>query len=422
MDVFYLCAMIAEIISIGDELLIGQVVNTNASWIAEQLNLAGIEVQQITTVSDKKEHILKILARAFLRSDIILITGGLGPTKDDITKQTLCEFFNTSLVFNNEAYEQIRELFKARGFNVTELNRQQAELPANCIPLKNKNGTAPGMWFNKDGKIFVSMPGVPFEMKPMITEQVIPKLRKFHNSGFILNKTILTQGIGESFLAEIISDWEKNLPENFSLAYLPQPGIVRLRLTAKGNNKEKLIQEMNSFSGKLQEIIPDLIFGYEEDTLEEIIGKLLIEKNQTLSTAESCTGGYISHLITSVPGSSNYYTGSVIAYSNQIKENLLGVQNKTLIDNGAVSKQVVTEMALGVQKKFKTDYAIATSGIAGPDGGTEKKPVGTTWIAIATPGKKIIAKKYLFGEHRGRNIRKAALTAMNMLRKELIHL
>ncbi len=422
MDVFYLCAMIAEIISIGDELLIGQVVNTNASWIAEQLNLAGIEVQQITTISDKREHILKILARSFLRSDIILITGGLGPTKDDITKQTLCEFFNTSLVFNNEAYEQIRELFKARGFNVTELNRQQAELPANCIPLKNKNGTAPGMWFNKDGKIFVSMPGVPFEMKPMITGQVIPKLRKFYKTGFILHKTILTQGIGESFLTEIIADWEKNLPENFSLAYLPQPGIVRLRITAKGNNKEKLKQEINSFSGKLQEIIPDLIFGYEEDTLEEIIGKLLIEKNQTLSTAESCTGGYISHLITSVPGSSNYYTGSVIAYSNKIKENLLEVKNKTLFDNGAVSKQVVTEMALGVQKKFETDYAIATSGIAGPDGGTEKKPVGTTWIAIATPCKKVIAKKYLFGEHRGRNIRKAALTALNMLRKELIHL
>ncbi|MBE9481830.1 MAG: competence/damage-inducible protein A [Bacteroidetes bacterium] len=412
--------MIAEIISIGDELLIGQVVNTNASWIAEQLNLAGIEVQQITTISDKREQILKILARAYLRSDIILITGGLGPTKDDITKQTLCEFFNTSLVFNNEAYEQIYELFKARGFKVTELNRQQAELPANCIPLKNKNGTAPGMWFNKDGKIFVSMPGVPFEMKPMITEQVIPRLRKFYKTGFIIHKTILTQGIGESFLTEIISDWEKNLPENFSLAYLPQPGIVRLRITAKGNNKEKLIQEINSFSGKLQEIIPDLIFGYEKDTLEEITGKLLKDKNQTLSTAESCTGGYISHLITSVPGSSNYYIGSVIAYSNQIKESLLGVKNKTLIDNGAVSKQVVTEMALGVQQKFKTDYAIATSGIAGPDGGTEKKPVGTTWIAIATPGKKVIAKKYLFGEQRGRNIRKAALTALNMLRKELI--
>ncbi|MCK4361637.1 MAG: CinA family nicotinamide mononucleotide deamidase-related protein, partial [Bacteroidales bacterium] len=369
---------------------------------------------QITTISDKREQILKILARAYLRSDIILITGGLGPTKDDITKQTLCEFFNTSLVFNNEAYEQIYELFKARGFKVTELNRQQAELPANCIPLKNKNGTAPGMWFNKDGKIFVSMPGVPFEMKPMITEQVIPRLRKFYKTGFIIHKTILTQGIGESFLTEIISDWEKNLPENFSLAYLPQPGIVRLRITAKGNNKEKLIQEINSFSGKLQEIIPDLIFGYEKDTLEEITGKLLKDKNQTLSTAESCTGGYISHLITSVPGSSNYYIGSVIAYSNQIKESLLGVKNKTLIDNGAVSKQVVTEMALGVQQKFKTDYAIATSGIAGPDGGTEKKPVGTTWIAIATPGKKVIAKKYLFGEQRGRNIRKAALTALNM--------
>jgi len=408
----------AELISIGDELLIGQVINTNSSWIAESLNASGIKVYQSLSISDNKEHILKTLEESMSRSDIIIITGGLGPTKDDITKETLCEFFNSKLVFNKKAYENVEKIFRIRGFKVNEINRQQAEIPDCCIPISNNNGTAPGMWFEKNGKIFVSMPGVPFEMKPMIEDFVIPKLLKHFKTNAIYHKTILTQGVGESHLSEIISDWEDNLSENMKLAYLPQPGIVRLRISAHGESEEKLKKEVELKTKELQKIIPDEIFGYDNDELEEIIGKLLIKSGASISTAESCTGGAIAKMITSVPGSSNYYIGSVVAYSNEIKEKILGVKHQTLIDNGAVSEDVVKEMAIGVKSKFNTDFAIATSGIAGPGGAVEGKAVGTTWIALASPND-CIAQKFLFGEHRGRNIRKAALTALNMLRKRL---
>ncbi len=410
--------MKAEIITIGDEILIGQVVNTNSSWIAETMNLIGVYIVQITTISDNREQILQTLKDAEKRADIILITGGLGHTKDDITKETLCEFFNTDFTFNEEAYHDIKHLFEIRGYDVSELNKKQAELPANCEPLKNKNGTAPGMWFEENGKIYVSMPGVPFEMKPMVEEQVIPKLRKKFKTDTIYHKTVLTQGMGESWLSEKISGWEDNLPENIKLAYLPQPGIVRLRLSARGKNKKELQNQVQEEINKLYKIIPGLIFGFDNDTLEKIIGKILTGKKQSIATAESCTGGYISHLITSVPGSSAYYTGSVVSYSNEIKMKVLSVSAESLEKQGAVSEEVVIEMAKGVKNKFKTDYAIATSGIAGPDGGTREKPVGTTWIAVATP-EKILAKKFLFGEDRGRNIRKTALQALNMLRKEI---
>jgi len=410
--------MTAEIISIGDELLIGQVVNTNASWMAEQLNRAGIKVNQITAISDQWGHILSALKEAGMKSDIVLITGGLGPTKDDITKQTLCEFFNTKLKFNEEVFKNIKKLFGKRGLIINELNKKQAEIPKNCIPIKNNNGTAPGMWFEKEGKIYVSMPGVPFEMKPMITDFVIPELSKRFNTPAIVHRTILTQGMPESLLASEIESWENSLPANIKLAYLPQPGIIRLRLSASGKNKTELKNQISYEIQKLKKIIPDLIFGYDDDTLYEIIGNLLRKNGQTVSTAESCTGGYIAHLITSVPGSSDYFKGSVVAYSNEIKENILGVIHKSLIDHGAVSKEVVIEMAGGVQQKFNTDYSIATSGIAGPGGGTDKKPVGTSWIAITTPFKTF-AKKFQFGEHRQRNISKTALTALNMLRKEI---
>jgi len=408
----------AEIISIGDELLIGQVINTNSSWIAESLNVSGIKVYQSLSISDNKEHILKTLEESMSRSDIIIITGGLGPTNDDITKETLCEFFDSKLVFNKKAYKNVEEIFRIRGFKVNEINRQQAEIPDCCIPISNNNGTAPGMWFEKNGKIFVSMPGVPFEMKPMMEDFVIPKLLKHFKTNAIYHKTILTQGVGESYLSEIISNWEDNLSENMKLAYLPQPGIVRLRISAYGESEEKLKKEVELKTKELQKIIPDEIFGYDNDKLEEIIGKLLIKSGASISTAESCTGGAIAKMITSVPGSSNYYIGTVVAYSNEIKEKTLGVKRQTLIDNGAVSEEVVKEMAIGVKNKFNTDFAIATSGIAGPGGAVEGKPVGTTWIALASPND-CIAQKFLFGEHRGRNIRKAALTALNMLRKRL---
>ena len=348
--------MKVEIINIGDELLIGQVVNTNASWMAEQLNLAGIEVVQITSISDTYDHIFAALDAAKTRANAIIMTGGLGPTNDDITKEALCQYFNTELKFNEEAFRQVESLFKLRGFKVTEINKKQAELPESCIPLKNVHGTATGMWFEENGKIIVSIPGVPFEMHALMTDQIIPRLLKIFNPDIVLNKTVLTQGIGESALAEIIADWENNLPRHFKLAYLPQPGIVRLRLTTKGSDHFKLQNELNEQLGRLQKLIPKLIFGYDDDTMEKVLLELLIKKNKTISLAESCTGGYLSHLVTSIAGSSKSFMGSVVAYDNKIKENILGVSIDSLIKFGAVSEQVAKEMALGVQLKFKTDY------------------------------------------------------------------
>jgi nicotinamide-nucleotide amidase len=411
--------MIAEIITIGDELLIGQVIDTNSAWIGENMNLIGIKVHQITSISDDREHILKTLEEAETRADIILITGGLGPTKDDITKTTLCEYFDTNLVFNQDAYKNIEAIFLQRGYTVTELNRRQAEVPANCTPIMNLNGTAPGMWFERNNKIFVSMPGVPFEMKTMMSEQILPKFTAKLNLGFIIHKTILTQGVGESFLAKTIEDWEDSLPKSIKLAYLPQPGMVRLRLTAIGNNKAEILNLIEEQDQKLRQLIPDYIFGYDNETMESVVGNLLKKHKMTVSTAESCTGGRIAHLITSVPGSSEYFIGSVVAYSNRIKEAELGVNAESLEKYGAVSEAVVREMAEGIRRKFGTDFSISTSGIAGPDGGSDEKPVGTTWIAVATP-EKTITQKFLFGEHRGRNIHKAALAALNMLRMELL--
>jgi nicotinamide-nucleotide amidase len=407
--------MHAEIINIGDELLIGQVINTNASWMAQQLNSIGIDIIKVSIISDDKSSIIQCIDEAFERADLILITGGLGPTNDDITKYTLCEYFSSNLIFDEATYNRIEQLFAVRGFKVTELNRKQAEVPENCIVIPNNNGTASGMWFEKSGKILISMPGVPFEMKSMISDFILPKLSE--NINFkIIHKTIHIQGIGESFLADLIKDWEEKLPKNIKLAYLPQPGLIRLRLSAKGLKNEKLEEIINKEIEKLNLLIPDLIYGYDEDSLEKVIGELLKENKKTLSTAESCTGGYISHLITSMAGSSAYYKGSIISYSNEIKTGLLDVNPLTIEKYGAVSKETVIEMANGVLKKMKTDYAIAVSGIAGPDGGSIEKPIGTIWVAVGN-NKSIITEKFLHGEDRGRNIRKAALSALNMLRK-----
>jgi nicotinamide-nucleotide amidase len=302
---------------------------------------------------------------------------------------------------------------------ISEVNRKQAEIPANCIPLLNPNGTAPGMWFEKDKKILVSLPGVPFEMEAMIEKYVLPRLAGEDNERIVAHKTILTQGIGESYLSELIKEWEENLPANMKLAYLPQPGIVRLRLTAYGESKEKILNELDNQVSTLQQIIPGLIFGYGNDTMEQVVGRLLKEKHATVSTAESCTGGYLAHLVTSVPGSSDYYLGSVIAYSNMVKQEFLGVKEDSLRMFGAVSEEVVKEMAEGARQHLKTDFAVSISGIAGPDGGTIEKPVGTVWIAVASK-TGITAQKFMFGEHRGRNIRRAALAGLNMLRLELV--
>ena len=410
--------MKAEIISIGDELLIGQVVNTNASWMAEELNKAGIQVVQISSVSDEGEHIKAAVNEASERADIILMTGGLGPTKDDITKKVLMEYFGSKPVFHDETFEHIKGLFKVRNYPVTEVNKMQAEIPDNCIVLPNRVGTAVGMWFEQDDKVFVSMPGVPFEMKTLMTEQVIPKLKDRFGTTYIVHKTIMTIGIGESMLAAKIEDWVKQLPENIKLAYLPQPGIVRLRLSVSGNEEKILKEIVEQQSDKLYNYVPKAIFGFDDISLEEVLGIILKEKGHTVSTAESCTGGYIAHLLTSIAGSSEYFYGSVVSYTNQVKANQLSVSKTDIEKYGAVSQQVVEQMATGVRDLLKTDYSMATSGIAGPDGGTKEKPVGTVWIAIAGP-EGVKSKLFHFGEHRGRNIRRSALMAMNMLRIEL---
>ncbi len=411
--------MIAEIINIGDELLIGQVVNTNASWMAEQLFLNGIEVKNIVAISDTDEAIKNSIDLAISRADLVIMTGGLGPTKDDITKQSLCEYFGVELIFNDEAYKQVEELFANRGFKVSERNRHQAMLPANCTPIKNVQGTAPGMWFEHNDTIIVSVPGVPFEMKSLLTDQIIPKVKLRMNPRTILKKTVLTQGIGESHLADRIIDWESGLPENFKLAYLPQPGIVRLRLTAFSNGTD-IQKEMDAQLNELHQLIPELIWGYDDDTFESVVADLLKETKKSVSSAESCTGGTIAQLLTSISGSSDYFNGSVVAYSNEVKERQLGVPWELLAKHGAVSKEVVEAMASGAKSIFGTDYALATSGIAGPTGGTEDKPVGTVWIALAKPDQTIESIRFQFGEHRGRNIRRSAIAALNMLRMALL--
>jgi nicotinamide-nucleotide amidase len=410
---------ICEIITIGDELLIGQVINTNASWMGEQLSLNGLQLQRVTSIGDNNQQIIDSLRESVARAEFVFITGGLGPTADDITKPALCEFFNSKLVYNEEAFQQVKALFKRRGMEVSERNKEQALLPEACHPVQNENGTAPGMWFEKDESVVISMPGVPFEMKAMFVNQVIPKILTMVNKSHIFHKTIMTSGVGESYLADLIKDWEQALPKNFKLAYLPQPGMVRLRLSGNGSNNIELEQTMTTLVNKLLPLISEYVFGFDKDSLEEVVGDLLKEFNKTIGTAESCTGGYLAHLLTSKAGSSAYFKGSVIAYANEIKMSELNVKGTDIDHFGAVSKEVVEAMAIGLRKKFNVDYALATSGIAGPEGGTPEKPVGTVWIALATE-TKVISEKFQFGEHRGRNIHRSALASLNMLRIELL--
>ncbi|PIF02271.1 MAG: competence/damage-inducible protein A [Draconibacterium sp.] len=410
--------MNAEILTIGDEILIGQIVDTNSAWIGETMNRAGIEVYRITSVHDEETQIVAALDRAIKDVDIVLITGGLGPTKDDITQKTLCRYFQTELIFHEPTYEHIKERFRLRNIDMNKLNRDQALVPKNCTVLFNKTGTAPGMWFEKNGTIIVSVPGVPFEMKYLVENEVIPRLVSSGKTKAIVHKTVLTQGIPESILALKLEAWEMALPENVKLAYLPSPMAVRLRLSATGKSSKELEADIDKEISRLKQIIPDYIYGYGDETLAEVIGRILIKSNKTLSVAESCTGGYISHLITSISGSSAYYAGSVTAYANQAKQRILAVKPETLEQFGAVSEQTAREMALGAKRVFNTDFAIATTGIAGPTGGTEDKQVGTVWIAIAGVDG-VIAEKFVFGDNRERNIVRSSQTALQMLRCEL---
>src|SRR5450759_2719122 len=412
--------MKAAIITIGDELLIGQTIDTNSAWMGAELSKSGFDVYRITSVHDRREDIIYALNEAAGKTDVVLITGGLGPTSDDITKQTLCEFFNTHLVINQEVLKMIEEMMSHRNFPMNENNRRQAEVPESCRVLKNASGTAPGMWFEKDGTIYISMPGVPHEMKYLMNEYVLPELNKRFTSQIIIHRNIMTYGSFEAKLAEILTTFEAGLPENIKLAYLPASGVIKLRLTGTGSDNNSLTYLISEQVKKLYEIIPELIYGENEESLEMVIGKYLKLNNKTVSTAESCTGGEIAHMLTSVPGSSAYYKGSVVAYANSVKTQLLGVQEFIIDRYGAVSEQAIKEMAIGARSLFKTDYAVATSGIAGPDGGTNLKPVGTIWIAIASE-KGIVSEKRVFGNDRITNITRFSLAAVNLLRKQIIN-
>lgn len=414
--------MNAEIITIGDEILIGQIVDTNSACIAKDLNSIGITVYRQTTVSDNREHIISAVDHAFSTSDIIIATGGLGPTSDDITKEVLAEYFGAKCMKTHEpSLEIIKKILNRLNITLSERNRKQAELPDCCIPILNKNGTAPAMWFEHNGKVLVAMPGVPFEMKAIMND-VVPMICQRFNLQSICHKTLLTYGIPESVLAEQISEWENNLPKHLHLAYLPNPETgVRLRLSAYNEGNKNLIEhEIENQFVLLRNILTTAVYGEDDDNLATATGKLLLKKNAMLATAESCTGGHIAGMITANPGSSKYFAGSIIAYANSVKIKTLGINIHDIETHGAVSEQVACQMAQGVRKAFNVDYAVATSGIAGPDGGTADKPVGTVWIAVATP-QKVIAKKYILSTLRDINISRASAIALNMLRLELIN-
>ena len=409
----------ASIVTIGDELLIGQVIDTNSAWMGQELSRSGIDVIRRFAVGDEKKEIISALDDARSISNIILITGGLGPTKDDITKHTLCEYFNSTLVFDEAIYEMVKGFFDRFKRPMPASNRGQAEVPDNCIPIKNYNGTAPGMWFDIAGKVFVSMPGVPWEMKLMMKDFVVPRLIERFETPHIIHKTILTQGIGESLLAEKISDIENDFPPGFKLAYLPYLSSVRLRISAHGDDVATLQHTIDELSGRLHERIGEYIWGYDDDKLEAVVGKILLDRHKTLSTAESCTGGLIAYRLASVAGASEYFYGSVVSYSNTVKKEVLGVRDQTLQKSGAVSEETVREMVTGLLSAMKTDYAIAVSGIAGPDGGTPEKPVGTTWIAVADR-EKTVTRHFHFPGNRERNMDLAAINALSLLRKFML--
>lgn len=412
--------MLAEIITIGDELLIGQVVDTNSAFIAKELNKIGISVYQITSVQDDKHHILTALKDAESRVDVIIITGGLGPTKDDITKKTMAEYFNDTLVHNESVLKNIENIWKLYvRQTLLQINKDQALVPSKAKVLMNINGTAPGMWIEKNNKVFISLPGVPFEMKALIQNEVIPKLSEKYKCPFILHKTLLVYGLGESTLAARIEAWENALPEYIKLAYLPDLGRVRLRLSSKGFDKEHIVKEVQNQIDALLPLIKNEFFGYEdEDGNEFLIAKQLNKSKQTIAVAESCTGGKIAERITIHAGASSYFKGSVVTYATDSKINVLGVSKKVIDAHSVVSSQVAEAMAQRVLKLFKTDYAIATTGNAGPTKGDADAEIGTVFIAIATKNK-VYSEKFMLGNQREKVINKAVNKAFEMLLKEI---
>ncbi len=405
-----------DIITIGDEILIGQIVDTNSAWMAQKLNAEGVNVRQIISISDDSDHIIETFIDSAKNVKLVLVTGGLGPTKDDKTKDTICNYFNTSLKINTDVLKNIEDLLSKRGIALNRLNRDQALVPESSLVFENKLGTAPGMLLEKDGCTFIFMPGVPYEMKYLMEFEVLPYIHRYFLTSPIYHRTILTQGIPESMLAEKITDWENALPSYMKLAYLPSPQGVRLRLSVRDKELSMMQSDVEEQVSLLQKLIPSNIYGFDDESPAENIGKVLAEKGWTVSTAESCTGGAIARLFTENPGCSAYFKGSVVAYSNEVKSKVLGIENEILLQHGAVSKEVVEKMAIQASILMNTDFAIATSGIAGPSGGTEEKPVGTVWIAVAN--KEIVTSQlYNFGNDRERTIIRTGQTALFLLRK-----
>jgi nicotinamide-nucleotide amidase len=411
--------ILASIITIGDELLIGQTIDTNSAFIAQQLNAMGIWVHRRVAIGDVKAAIQEALEAESAVSNIVLITGGLGPTADDITKPTLLEYFGGELVRDEVTYKQVMQFFESRGLPTLQRNVDQALVPSSCTVLHNTRGTAPGMWFEKDGNIYVSMPGVPHEMKGLMIDQVLPRLQEYFQTPAVVHQTLITSGMGESFVAERLTEFEANLPAEIKLAYLPGAGILKLRLTAQGEDKLSTAALLSIQFHKLKALVEDITVWDQDLTLAEVLGQLLTVRGKTMGTAESCTGGFIAHSITLQPGSSAWYKGSVVSYANELKMQLLGVKDDTIAANGAVSEAVVREMAQGALQQLQTDYIIAVSGIMGPDGGTPEKPVGTVWIAVGS-AERIVTVKHQLRFDRLNNIQFTATYAMNELRKLIV--
>jgi nicotinamide-nucleotide amidase len=413
--------MKASIITIGDEILIGQIVDTNSGYIAKSLDKIGVEIHEMISISDNKQHILSTFEKLQDKVELVIITGGLGPTKDDITKKTFCDYFDDELIQNDQVLQHVTQIIE--GFykrKITQINIDQALVPSKCVVLHNQVGTAPGMWMKKGNTVFISLPGVPFEMKYLIEKEIIPKIVVEYQRPYIIHKTVLTYGIGESLLAETIEKWELNLPDYIKLAYLPSPGRVRLRLSARGTDKNFLENAISENVTSLSKILGDSIVGFEDDeTLEKVVGLLLTQANKTISTAESCTGGKIAQLLTSVSGASNYFKGSVVSYATETKISILGISEDLIEKHSVVSAEVAKQMAVNAQKILKTDYAIATTGNAGPSKGDSIAEVGTVFIALATPNGVII-EEFNFGQPRDKVIDRAAVKSLEMLRKEIL--